>query len=295
MIELTRSIIFLPNDNNENIENIEKEQTQEITRKIDSIELQSKIASNTNDVNEFANNMETVDYHDMNFNIDRSKPFESAIEEPEEYKCVYVNDPCDVNVPSLKKQIFEQSDSSIDNKHDLKEIKLKMIKKRKRVEKGNACEEDQEGLESRKKYKRWSEKENIVLVHCVQKLGKSDWSEIHELYSRYFDDDRNSKDLKLKYLHLEKNINELEYLENKSLKDIDMCDEKLDVYIEKWSEKETIDLVYGVQTLGIDNWIEIHKKYFDKNRTVSSLGPKYSNLIKSNKLEYYKKKAELLK
>jgi hypothetical protein len=66
----------------------------------------------------------------------------------------------------------------------------------------------------------------------------------------------------------------------------------------KWSEEETTFLVYGVLKYGKGKWLKIlqkYKKYFNKARTNEDLFVKYKNLIKSNTLEDYEKKAKLIK
>ncbi len=65
-------------------------------------------------------------------------------------------------------------------------------------------------MDKRLKYVKWSEKETIYLVHAVSIMGKGKWHELFLKYKKYFNNGRNSQDLRNRYRRLGKN-NKLEF------------------------------------------------------------------------------------
>ena len=165
------------------------------------------------------------------------------------------------------------------------------------------CDEDESaniGREIRVK-KPWTEQEEIYLVFFVKLIGRS-WLEMSQVYRSYFQN-RDRKDLLVKYTKLEKNEKRLKDLKKKSesLKEKDFKKEERIVKkrkIFKWDQTELAYLVHGVEKYG-KRWAEIltkYQKYFKSSRKATDLQGRYAIMEKNEvSLTYFKKQAKLIR
>jgi hypothetical protein len=152
-------------------------------------------------------------------------------------------------------------------------------------------------IDERFNYSDLNEKETIYLVHGVKTLGRGYWSAILFRYKNYFNEIINSRDLRHRYIKLERDENVLDSFEKKAelLKesDLKMCRS----VIKYWHQKETTYLVHAVSIMGKNKWNEIltrYKNYFDRFRRSQDLRQKYHSLRVNNHLKYYLIRPELL-
>ena len=194
--------------------------------------------------------------------------------------------------------------------NDFQNINERQSKKRKfnaDINENNDCSEnenedpntlDEFEDKTRKKITKWNEQELVYLVYFVGRHGRS-WSQLSTVYRNYFQN-RDRKDLLMKYCQLEKSTSFLEDLKKKAelLKDEDFVRETEKVKKKKfikWTQHEILYLVHGVEKYG-RKWTNIlatYQNHFQKERKSNDLQARYQQFEKNvDMFEFFKKQSK---
>ena len=163
-----------------------------------------------------------------------------------------------------------------------------------------------EGNSSEKRKNRWTEEDTVRLLFIVNNVGRK-WKLIADNYKSHLKN-MNKEFLASKYWNLKQNKIQFEKLEEKSklVKDVEIlkyhenysevsC--KSESLCERWSEDESIHLVYSVPKYGTD-WdglLSYYRTHVNQSRTFNGLKKQYSSIVKNPKrLLDLQEKAKLL-
>ena len=165
---------------------------------------------------------------------------------------------------------------------------------------------ESEGNSSEKSKNRWTEEDSVCLLFFVNKFGRK-WKLIADNYKSYLKN-KNEQFLHNKYNHLKRNKSLFKKLEKEAelLKDVEILKNnenyselpcKSDYVYEKWSEDESLYLVYGVLKYPTDReaLFNYYRTHVNQYRSRCALRDKYYRIRQNpNRLLDLEEKAKLL-